>query len=72
MIKSYVETVEKFCRESKASDECIKNLLREVEETKELLSEYDTSFTYSKSKPGDSRNDSLHKHLLLFDTLLSS
>lgn len=70
-MKSYVENVEKFCRESKASDECIKRLLQEVEETKELLSEYDTSTTRRNNEQGESRNDSFYKQLLLLNAKLN-
>lgn len=64
-MKSYVKSVEDFCRDTKASDSCIKSLLQEVEETKELLSEYDTASTRLISAPGASKNDSFYKQLLL-------
>lgn len=39
----------KFCRNTKASDECIKSILEECETVKNFISEYNTAFTL---KPG--------------------
>lgn len=47
-IKSFydhLQTLEKFCRNTKASDGCIKSILTEVESIKQFLSEYNTAFT---------------------------
>lgn len=37
--------LENFCRNTTASDDCIKAMLREIENTKQLISEYNTAFT---------------------------
>lgn len=44
-MKSYVEQMEKFCRNSRCSEGTIISLLSEVNEVKNVLSEYDTAFT---------------------------
>lgn len=44
-IKSHIETMENFCRNTKASDDCIKSILLEIESTKQLISQYDTANT---------------------------
>lgn len=54
-IKEFYEhltTLEKFCRNTKASDGCIKAMLQEVENTKQFISEYNTAFTLKE--PGAS------------------
>lgn len=66
-MKSYMATLEKFSRETKASDRCIKLIDEEIEETKELLSNYDTATTQQATEPGASRNDSFYKQLLLLN-----
>lgn len=43
---NHLEVLEKFCRSTKASDECIKSMLVEVENTKQFISEYNTAFTH--------------------------
>lgn len=40
--------LEKFCRNTKASDGCIKAMLLEVENTKQFISEYNTAFTLNE------------------------
>ena len=46
----HLSTLEKFCRNTKASDGCIKAMLQQVEETKNFILEYNTAFT----QPGNS------------------
>lgn len=48
----HLSTLEKFCRNTKASDGCIKAMLIEVENTKQFISEYNTAFTLKE--PGAS------------------
>lgn len=48
----HLTTLERFCRNTKASDGCIKNILEEVENTKQFISEYNTAFTLNE--PGAS------------------
>lgn len=49
--KSQIEKMEKFCRESNASDETIIQLLNEIEETKSIMSVYDTVSTQQATEP---------------------
>jgi HK97 family phage prohead protease len=63
-LKSYCDKLEKFCKDTKASDEAIFTIQKELTETKELLSKYDTSDTRLITEPSDSRNDSFYKQLL--------
>jgi HK97 family phage prohead protease len=55
-MKSHMEVMEKFCRDTKASDDCIKSILIEIENTKQLITEYDTVFTQA-IEPSTSEND---------------
>lgn len=47
-IQAHVKTMEKFCNDTKASDECIKTILEDIEETKQLLTQYNTDPTFIK------------------------
>jgi len=44
-LKAHLETMEKFCRSSKASDECIKLIEQELKAAQTLISQYDTAYT---------------------------
>lgn len=44
-MKAHLKTMENFCANTKASDDCIKSILEEVENTKEFISQYNTAFT---------------------------
>lgn len=68
-VQQHIETMEKFVRNTKASDECIKSIELEIEETKALLSGYDVT-TQPITGPGaSSQNDSvLLKQLLILKT----
>lgn len=46
-MQNYVAKMEKFCRKTDASDDCIKSILSEVEEAKKIISDYNTAFTRS-------------------------
>lgn len=69
-IQNHIETMERFCRNAKASDECIINIQNEIQEAKQILSNYDTSNTQPITEPLDSRNenDSFLKQLLILKT----
>lgn len=41
----HLSTLERFCKNTKASDGCIISILEEVENTKEFISQYNTAFT---------------------------
>ena len=47
-IKSHIEVMEKFCRNTKASDDAIKTILLEIEESKQLISDYNTVITQAE------------------------
>lgn len=70
-LKSYCATLEKFCKDTKASDEAIFTIQKELDETKELLSKYDTASTHLISAPDASRNDSFYKQLLLLNAKMN-
>lgn len=44
-LNSHVRTMEKFCSNTKASDDCIKSIEIEIENAKQLISEYNTAGT---------------------------
>lgn len=50
----HLTTLEKFCRNTKASDGCIKMMMTEIENTKAFISEYNTALTLEE--PGASGN----------------
>jgi HK97 family phage prohead protease len=68
--KEHIDKLENFCRNSKASDECIKSIQTEIEEAKQILSNYDTAATQTITEPGASKNenDSFLKQLLILKT----
>lgn len=51
-MNGYVEKMEKFCRNTNASDDCIKGILTEIEEAKNFISTNNTAFT--RIEPGAS------------------
>jgi HK97 family phage prohead protease len=66
--KAHIERIEKFCRNSKASDETIEQLEAEVKAARELLSSYDTPDTQLITEQSGSSDESKefanHLHLL--------
>lgn len=69
-LKQHILVMESFCRNAKASDECIKAVMNSIEETKQLISLYDTASTDLINRPDVSRtdNDSIRKTLLLINS----
>lgn len=59
-MNDYVNKMEKFCRNTTASDDCIKSILQEVHEAKEFISTYNTAFTLKE--PGASVWDGWFNH----------
>lgn len=47
-MKSHLATLEKFCQNTNASDDCIKTILMEADELKQFISEYNTAFTLNE------------------------
>ena len=43
--KQHLDVLEKFCRNTKASDGCIKNMLTEIDNYKNVIAEYNTAST---------------------------
>lgn len=69
-IQEHIITMETFCRNAKASDDCIKSVESEIAEAKSLLSSYDTLDTHligaqSSSSGGNDREAYRRKLLLL-------
>lgn len=69
-LKSHIERMDSFCRNSSASDECIINIQAELKSAQDILSKYDTASTPLAEDGDASKNDSLRKALLLFDMQL--
>jgi HK97 family phage prohead protease len=71
-LMEYLTTCEKFCKDTKASDDCIKSIQAEVDEIKSIISQYDTVSTGLINQPDSSRtdNDSFKKQLLLLNAKL--
>lgn len=53
-LNDYVKSMEKFCRNTKASDDCILLIQSEINNAKQLLSEYNTEFTQLAIEPDSS------------------
>lgn len=56
-MKKYISTLEKFCRDTKASDECIASITEEIKNANSILSGYDTADTRKISEPSVSVGD---------------
>lgn len=63
----HLQKMESFCRTTTASDDCIASVARRIDETKAILSQYDTAYTGLINQPDASRtdNDTFIKKLLL-------
>lgn len=63
-LKAHQDKLEKFCRDTTASDDCIQTILGQVEEVKGIISAHDTSNTRQRNEPSDSVSkeftDALH------------
>lgn len=67
-LSEHIKNLENFCRNTKASDECIKMVTDQVTELKQvIIASYDTASTHSIGAPDASSegNDSFRKQLLL-------
>jgi HK97 family phage prohead protease len=45
VFRNYISNMETFCRNSRASDDCIKGILKDIEEVKSIISSHDTEVT---------------------------
>lgn len=73
-MQEHLETMEKFVRDTKASDDCIKSVMADIEETKSIISSYDTADTQVITEPAASREGDkgvFYKQLLLLKTQLA-
>lgn len=50
-LKSYVEKIDAYCRNAKASDQTIITLANSLQEYKNIISQYDTAFTHVANEP---------------------
>lgn len=50
-LSAHIITLENFCRNTKASDDCIKSILMDVENTKQFISTYNTAHTQAGGNP---------------------
>lgn len=50
-VKARIEKMERFCRDTNASDDCIVNLLQEIAEVKSIISTHDTADTPLITEP---------------------
>lgn len=74
-LKQSLRVMEKFCRNTKASDPTILLILGEIKEANRIIAAYDTAFTQVAPAPDASKevNDRevFRKHLLLFNQHLA-
>lgn len=73
-LSEHKANMEKFIRNAKASDESIQIINYQIEEVKQILSDYDTASTQPITEPVVSRNenDSLLKQLLILKSQIHS
>lgn len=64
-LKQHIVTMENFCRNTRASDECIKSILQELEEAKAVINRYDTADTQLIIEPDASVSNELYRKALL-------
>lgn len=68
-LKASIDVMEKFCRNTTATDDCIKGVLVELEEAKNIIAKYDTASTHVADEPDASRkDDELYRRLLILNT----
>lgn len=60
-MKSRVDVLEKFCRDSQASDECIQQILLEAKALKDIVSQFDTADTRDMGEPAASGEGSANQ-----------
>jgi len=66
---NHIQLMENFCRNSKASDECIKSVEFDIQEAKQYISQNDTAGTQLIAEPPTStKDDSFLKQLLILKT----
>jgi HK97 family phage prohead protease len=67
-LKDHLIKMETFCRNTKASDDTIKHILKEVEEAKLIISKYDTVDTHGDEQSTSKKDDDRFlRELLLFN-----
>lgn len=64
-LKARMEKLEKFCRNTTASDECIKNILLEIKAINNLISQDDTADTHDMDEPDASDNEEMDENAVL-------
>lgn len=72
-LKEHLITLETFCANTKASDDCIKSVLADIEETKQIISSYDTADTPLITEPAASSEgvDNKMKQFLFITTQIA-
>ena len=70
----HVKNLENFCRDTKASDDCIKMVAAQVTEYKEIIASYDTADTslITNQSASSEGNDSFKKQLLLLQMKMAA
>ena len=63
-LSSHIIALEKFVRNTNASDDCIKTIQTEIDETKQLISEYNTADTHAGNNPPEPAASIEEKELL--------
>lgn len=69
-LKEHVTSMEAFVRNTKASDDCIKSILENIDESKQIISTYDTADTPLITEPTASSADNDSKALKMKRILL--
>lgn len=71
-MKEYVGKVETFCRNTNISDESIISLQNNIQEYKQIISEYDTAITHVANEPVASDEGIKLKKLKMIELLMAS
>ena len=70
-LKAKLETLEKFVRNAKASDECIIQIADEVKAIQDIISQYDTANTHEIDEPDASDKDEMNEDEMTSNILTS-
>jgi HK97 family phage prohead protease len=70
-LKSHIQNMERFCRHSKASDDCIQNVEAELKAAQQVLSQFDTAITHDDEPAASGEDNATESEVLATIKLLT-
>jgi len=73
-LKSHIANMERFCRNTRASDECIQQIQAELKTAQQIVSQFDTAITHDMDEPAVSAEGNANEiltRLILLNSQLS-